>query len=122
MRYDRYIKHHMPRYIQISTTVDTKEAAEKLAAVLVEERRAACVQICGPVRSTYRWQGKIERTEEWKLDIKTRANLFESVSQSIRNNHPYELPEIVSTPFENVSADYGSWMERQLHDPKVKKA
>jgi periplasmic divalent cation tolerance protein len=85
----------MEQYIQVITTTAKKDDAEKIATSLVEKRLAACVQIVGPVHSTYRWQGKVERAEEWQCLIKSRQDLFAALDQAIKKLHPYEVRRIV---------------------------
>ena len=58
------------------TTTEKREEAEKIARVLVEERLAGCVQIIGPITSTYWWEESINTTEEWLLLIKSRKTLY----------------------------------------------
>lgn len=65
----------MSDYLEVVTTVKRLEDAEELAKGLVEERLAACVQILGPVKSVYRWKGRLEEAEEWLCLIKTRSSL-----------------------------------------------
>ena len=54
----------MRKIIQVITTTETKADAQAIARALVEKRLAACVQIIGPITSTYRWRGEIETAEE----------------------------------------------------------
>ena len=61
----------MTDFLQITTTAGSRDEAERIAAALVERRLAGCVQIVGPVRSVYRWQGAVEQAEEWLCLIKT---------------------------------------------------
>jgi periplasmic divalent cation tolerance protein len=104
----------MEQYIQVVTTTAQKDDAEKIATALVEKRLAACVQIVGPVQSTYRWQGKIERAEEWQCLIKSRQDLFSELEQVIKALHPYEVPEIIALTVTAGSADYLQWLEDEL--------
>ena len=84
--------------IVILTTVDSEDLALKIASGLVEERLAACVNIVSPVRSIYRWKEKVCDDREMVLMIKTAAYLFTEVRDYIRENHTYELPEILALP------------------------
>ena len=102
----------MKSYIQISTTTETKEQAQKIVQYLVEHKLAACVQITGPITSVYRWKGKVETAQEWLCLIKTRASLFEKVEAAIKKRHPYETPEIIAVPILKGSNEYLNW----LHD------
>ena len=69
----------MEEYIQVFTTTEKKEDAVKIAKTLVEKRLAGCIQIVGPIESTYWWEGDVETAEEWLLFIKTRKNLYERI-------------------------------------------
>ena len=104
----------MTEYIQVSTTTETKQAAQEIAAALVEQRLAACVQVSGPVESVYRWQGKVQQSQEWLCTAKTRASLFPRVEAAIRELHKYEGPEIVAVPIADGSAAYLAWLGEQL--------
>ncbi len=101
----------MNTYIQISTTTETKEQAQKIARYLVEQKLAACVQISGPIESTYRWKGKVETASEYLCLIKTRTSLFKKVEAAIKKLHPYETPEIIATPIVKGSREYLNWLD-----------
>ncbi len=107
----------MSTYLQVITTTALREEAERIVRELVEARLAACAQIVGPITSTYRWQGKIETSEEWQCWIKTRGELFEQVEQAIRRIHPYEVPEILAVPVVAGSASYLAWIDRETTSP-----
>jgi periplasmic divalent cation tolerance protein len=104
----------MKSYIQISTTTETKEQAKKIAQYLVEQKMAACAQITGPIKSIYRWKGKVENTQEWLCLIKTRDDLFAKVEVAIKKLHPYETPEIIAVPISQGSNEYLSWLDDEL--------
>ena len=104
----------MKTYIQITTTTETKEQAQKIANYLVEKKLAACVQICGPITSIYRWKGKVENAQEWLCMIKTRKELFDKVEAAIKKLHSYETPEIVATPIFKGSREYLTWLDDEL--------
>jgi periplasmic divalent cation tolerance protein len=103
-------------YIQVSTTVDGKDHAERIAKTLLERRLAACVQIVGPVTSAYWWKGKLEKAEEWICLIKSRMGLYEELETAIREIHTYETPEIVVVPIIAGSSRYLRWLEGELKD------
>lgn len=108
----------MKSYIQISTTTETKEEAQKIARYLVEQKLTACVQISGPIESTYRWKGKVEIATEWLCLIKTRESLFGRVETAIKKLHSYETPEVISVPFVNGSVEYLKWLDDELTNNK----
>lgn len=101
-------------HIQVFTTIDSKEAAEKLASAVLNERVAACVQIVGPVSSSYWWKGKIDRAEERLCIMKSRTNLYRQLETVVRANHSYEVPEIMAIPIEAGFDGYLKWMEGEL--------
>jgi periplasmic divalent cation tolerance protein len=104
----------MEAFIQVVTTAGTREDAERIARVLVERRLAACVQVSGPVSSTYWWEGRIEEAAEWQCLLKAREDRFEALARAIREIHPYEVPEIVALPLVRVSKSYLEWLQREL--------
>lgn len=100
----------MVNYLQVMTTTETKDEADRIARLLVEGGLAPCVQVVGPITSTYSWQGRIETAEEWQCLIKTREDLFEQVERSIKSAHSYETPEIIALPISAGSREYLDWM------------
>ena len=101
-------------HIQVITTVEKQEQAERIARTLVEKRLAGCVQIIGPASSTYWWENKIETAQEWLCIIKSKRNLYEELEQAIREMHPYKVPEILATPVVAGSKKYLEWLDNEL--------
>ena len=104
----------MDEYLQVVTTTATREDAQKIADALVEKRVAGCVQILGPIVSTFWWQGKIERTEEWLCVIKSEGRFYSRLEQSIKELHSYETPEIIAVPIVAGSRQYLEWLSDEL--------
>ncbi len=96
--------------IQVVSSTPTAEDAERIGQQLIEQRLAACVQVVGPIRSIYRWEGKVETANEWLCLVKTRRELFNEVEQAIRSLHPYEVPEILALPIACASGAYVDWL------------
>ena len=105
-----------PALVVVQTTVNSQQAAEQLASALLEQRLAACVQIGTPVMSLYRWQGKLERTQEWPLLIKTLAARQQQLEWAIQRLHPYEVPEYLVSKVDHASPDYAWWVQESLCD------
>ena len=99
------------KYIQVVTTISGKRGAEKIAKSLIDKRLAPCVQILGPIKSIYRWKGKIETATEWACVIKTRKSLYKKVEKAIKKIHPYEVPEIIAVPIAAANKDYLKWIK-----------
>jgi periplasmic divalent cation tolerance protein len=93
----------------VTTTVAERDDAERLAALLLDEKLAACVQIL-KIESRYVWKGETNHQTELMLLIKTRAALFDSVTARLAAEHPYETPEIVATPFAAGLPGYFDWI------------
>jgi periplasmic divalent cation tolerance protein len=96
--------------IQVMTTTDSREAADRIVGRLLESRLAACVQVIGPIASRYWWQGKIEQAEEWLCLAKTRSELYVAVEKAILKDHPYSNPEVVAVPVVMGSSTYLDWL------------
>jgi periplasmic divalent cation tolerance protein len=94
----------------VLSTAGSEEEARKIARSLVEHQLAACVNIVPLIESIYRWQGKVESSREWLLVIKTTAEKFAEVQDSIRELHSYDLPECVALAIEDGSAAYLEWI------------
>jgi len=94
----------------VITNLPDRASAEKLAALLIERRLAACVNILAPCSSVYRWQGAIQRDEEHPLLIKTARDRYADLEALIRANHPYELPEIVAVSIVHGLPAYLQWI------------
>ncbi len=104
----------MAEYIQVITTTATEDDARKVAHALVEARLAGCVQIVGPIGSTYWWEGRIEEAEEWLCLAKSRADLFDALEAAIREAHPYDVPEVLAVPVAAGSQGYLDWLGGEL--------
>jgi periplasmic divalent cation tolerance protein len=100
----------MSRNKLVLTTTGSREEAQRIALGLVERRLAACVNIVPGIESIYRWQGKIERADEWLLLIKTTSAAFACVRDAIQELHSYDLPECICVEIEDGSAEYQKWI------------
>jgi periplasmic divalent cation tolerance protein len=104
----------MEEYIQVITTAEKKGDAERIAEALVERRLAGCVQIVGPIVSTYWWKENIVKAKEWLCLVKSKKDLYEELEKSIKEIHPYETPEITALPIITGSKDYMKWLSNEL--------
>jgi len=101
-------------WIQVTTTLPDRETAQRLASWSIETRWAACAQISGPIESLYRWKGAIERSEEWRLTLKTHHSRWHGLVEAMREKHPYECPELLAQPLLEVSDGYAIWLAEQI--------
>ena len=100
--------------IVFTTAPDETEAAA-LAAKIIEEKLAACVQILPPMKSFYFWKGGVQNDAENLLLIKTLEENFTDLEKFIKQNHSYDVPEIAAVSAEKVSAEYLTWMKDFLY-------
>ena len=96
------------------TTLPDVRTAHSLAILLVREKVAACVSAHEKSVSFYRWKGKVEKSEEVQLFIKTSKKHFAKVCGMIRSVHPYDLPEMIALPIVQGSPEYLKWLQDSL--------
>lgn len=103
----------------VLTNLPDAASAQALAALLVEGRLAACVNILAPARSVYRWAGRITEAQEVPLLIKTTDACYAALEAAIRSHHPYELPEIIAVPIEFGLPEYLAWVDAETTAPPL---
>ncbi len=104
----------MTEFVQLTTTTGTRQDAEEIAAELVSRNLAGCVQVSGPIHSTFRWQGKVESAEEWMCTAKTSRAQVAAIQTLLKEIHRYEVPELIATPIVDGSEAYLKWLGEQL--------
>jgi len=103
---------------EVTTTVATEKDAIKMADAIVGVGLAACVQFW-PIRSLYRWRGKIESGSEFRLSCKTRTTRVPALIRVIRAHHSYEVPEIVATAIADGLPAYLKWIENETRRSRL---
>jgi periplasmic divalent cation tolerance protein len=99
------------QYIVVLITVPSPEVGEQIAAVLLEQKLAACVNILPGIRSIFTWQGAVQNDQEALLLVKSRAALFAGqLAPAVKAIHPYEVPEIIALPIIMGSQPYLDWI------------
>jgi periplasmic divalent cation tolerance protein len=104
----------MTEHVIVTTTVDAAMAAQ-LTATILSARLAACVQRL-PIESSYWWDGAIQHANETMLVIKTKACLANRLISFIKEQHPYETPEVVVTPITGGLPGYLDWIDEVTAD------
>ncbi len=99
-----------PTYLVLFITTADDEEAQLISRVLLEQRKAACVNIVPRVNSLFWWQGNIEKAEESLLVVKTRAKLLDEIIQLVKEIHSSDVPEIIALPIVGGSKDYLKWV------------
>ena len=100
--------------IQVVTTTAERKDADALAKAVLDKRLGACVQISGPIDSSYWWNNRLETAAEWAVTIKTQRELYGDVERLLLELHPYDEPEIMAIDVAQVSAGYAKWLGEQL--------
>lgn len=104
----------MGMYIQVIAATGSKSEAEKISRAVVKSRLAGCAQVLGPITSVYRWKGELEVANEWLCIMKSRTDLYKDLESMVRQNHSYDVPEILATPITEASDAYLAWLEGEL--------
>jgi periplasmic divalent cation tolerance protein len=99
----------MTDLVIVLTTMPDDARSDELARTLVDERLAACVNVHGPMTSTYRWKGTVERDPERQIVIKTTRSRLAALESRLHALHPYEVPEFIVVAAERASDAYAGW-------------
>jgi periplasmic divalent cation tolerance protein len=101
-------------YAVIMVTVSSREEADKITAVLLENRRAACVNIVPGISSHFWWHNSIDQADELLLVIKTRLSIVPEVIKLVKKHHSYSVPEIIALPIVAGNDDYLNWIGAEV--------
>jgi periplasmic divalent cation tolerance protein len=107
-----------PEAVLVVTQVPDRATADRLAAAVLERRLAACVSIGTPVDSLYHWRGRIETAREIPVVIKAPAWRYADIEATIRELHPYELPEVIAVPVSHGLRPYLDWLAAEASDDR----
>ena len=99
--------------VVVFVTTSTEEEAQKIAGLLLEKRKAACVNVVPRVNSRFWWQGKLDSAQESLLIIKTRAALVPQITDMVKKAHSYTVPEVVALPIVGGNEDYLDWVDQE---------
>jgi len=105
-----------PRLVYV--TASSQEEARNLAQAILDKYLAACVTIVPGVESHYWWQGKLHKTEEFQLVIKSSAEQFDALAEVVRWHHSYKCPEIIAVAPAEMSPEYRAWWESEVQTDK----
>ena len=100
-------------HLVVLTTLSNQADARSLVSRLVESRVIACGTVVDRAWSIYRWEGKVEETEEVLVILKTRLDRWESLQSAVRELHPYTVPELLALPVHAGLPSYISWLDRE---------
>ncbi|CRG97123.1 cutA, putative [Plasmodium gallinaceum] len=101
-------------FIAVYVTTPNKDVAENISNVLLKEKLASCVNIIPGIISLYHWKGEIAKDNEVLMMIKTKKHLFQEIVNSVKLNHPYEVPEVIAIPIQHGSEEYLKWVSNSV--------
>jgi periplasmic divalent cation tolerance protein len=101
----------MSELLVVLMTASSQEEAERIAQALVTEMLAACVNVVPGVTSFYRWEGKLQRDQEWLLAAKSRRDVLDRLIERVQTLHSYDVPEIIALPLAGGSEPYLRWLD-----------
>jgi periplasmic divalent cation tolerance protein len=104
------------KHIVILITASSKKEARSIAELLLEQRKAACINIVSGIDSKFWWKGKIDSSRESLLIIKTRASMFPKIIELVKTVHSYEVPEIIALPIIGGNDDYLKWIDTEVKE------
>ena len=95
-------------------TCEKEEEAQKIASVLLNKKKAACVSIFPKGDSFFWWKGKVEKAREYLIIAKTVSSLLDDLIKLVKEIHNYEVPEVVALPIMGGNEDYLDWLDKEL--------
>ena len=101
--------------VSVYVVFASSEEAERIGTGMVEAKLAACVNILGPCRSIYRWQGEVERADEVPAIFKTSSAQADALMARIAELHSYEVPAIAVWPIDKLPQPYADWLEQAVN-------
>jgi periplasmic divalent cation tolerance protein len=100
--------------LMVFVTTPNRQVSDRLSKLVVGQKLAACANALPRVRSLYWWKGKIQKGKEELLILKTQKSHWAKLSKAIRENHPYEVCEILALPVARGNPAYLKWIADSL--------
>jgi periplasmic divalent cation tolerance protein len=102
---------------EVIITADNEAWLLDFTRALVTQRLAACGQHIMPIRSIYRWDGKIQEDTEIRVALHTRLSLVPAIVERASAEHPYDVPCVIALPVQAGNPDYLAWVTAETRDP-----
>lgn len=100
----------MGDFASVYVTCPDEATAARIAREVVERRLAACANILPPIRSVYRWEGRVEEASEVAMLLKTRRGKVQELTEAVARMHPYEVPCVVAFELGSGHPPYFDWV------------
>ena len=98
----------------ISTTTDSKEIAHRIIDDILSQNYSPCVQLLKNTTSFFKWNNKIDSSNEYRVEIKTIEHNIKNITELIKLHHNYEIPEIIMTEFKILNNEYKDWFNNNI--------
>lgn len=105
----------MSERLVVLMTAGSQEEADRIANALITKMLAACVNVLPGVTSVYRWEGEVQRDQEWLLVAKSKRDVLDDLVQCVQAIHSYDLPEVIALPVVGGSEAYLRWVDSEVH-------
>ena len=92
--------------VVVLITTASEQEARSIAELLLNQRKAACVNILPGINSLFWWQDRLDSAQESLLIVKTEASLLNEIVGLVRGIHSYDVPEIIALPIIGGNQDY----------------
>jgi len=101
------------KFCWVYMTAGSVEEAKSIGQILVGQNLAACVNLLENMTSIYKWEEKLEESQEVIMIAKTRKTLMPKLIETVNSIHSYDCPCILELPIQGGNPDFLSWIERQ---------
>jgi periplasmic divalent cation tolerance protein len=101
-------------YIVVMATADSEEEARRISEVVLKRKLVACVSMVGNVESFFWWKGKVNSSSEFLLVMKSRGELLKEIVAAVKENHSYEVPEVVALRVAGGNPEYLGWIDESV--------
>jgi periplasmic divalent cation tolerance protein len=99
----------------VLVAVSNQKEAVSIGEGMVNARLAACANIIIGVQSIYHWKGKVVKTKEVLLILKTTRPRYHALERAVKTMHTYETPEIIALPLKEGFEQYIGWVCEETH-------
>jgi len=97
------------RLLVVLVTAPDLKVARRLASKALKARLIACANLLPDIESHYWWRGKIEKSAEVLLLLKTTQSKVGQLEKLVLKLHPYDTPEFVVIESSKVTERYLTW-------------
>ena len=97
----------------VFVTVSSPEEASRISEEVLSTHQAACATTIPTVHSQYWWDGKLVNELESIVMLKTTADRFKALQETILKVHSYQVPEIIALPVISGFPQYLEWVKKE---------